>query len=154
MERQQVNQRDVERLEPEERQTLHDSLMFRFDAYLRPGESLTVDAERSDEYVYNQVVLESADESLRLELETAVLAADQQVEEFADPQEALDLAFEYLKIRLREFFTSDRTERFHVDWRMYEVEGTAVRFRGKLRKPELEERADELLDKHEQEDSA
>lgn len=154
MERQQVNQRDVERLEPEERQTLHDSLMFRFDAYLRPGESLTVDAERSDEYVYNQVVLESADESLRLELETAVLAADQQVEEFADPQEALDLAFEYLKVRLREFFTSDRTERFHVDWRMYEVEGTAVRFRGKLRKPELEERADELLDQDEQEDSA
>lgn len=146
MERDQINQRDVERLAPEERQSLHDSLMFRFDAYLRPGESLTVDAERSAEYVYTQVVLESADETLRLNLEASVLAADQQVEAFADPQEALDLAFEYLKIRLREFFTSDRTERFHVDWRIYEVEGTAVRFRGKLRKPELERRADELLD--------
>jgi hypothetical protein len=146
MERDEVNQREVERLERQERQSLHDSLMFRFDAYLRPGESLTVDAERSDEYVYTQVVLESADETLRLELEASVLAADQQVESFADPQEALDLAFEYLKIRLREFFTGDRQERFHVDWRIYEVEGTAVRFRGELRKPEIEKRADELLD--------
>ena len=143
-----AGQRDVETLTAEEHKRIKNAMMYRFGAYLRPGESIAIDAEKGKEYVFSQLTLGAADGSFELELEASVLAADQGVEEFAEPGDALDLAFEFLKLRLYEFFQTDRTERFHIDWRHYTARNTDVRFRGEMRRPELEERADELLDEH------
>lgn len=142
--------REVEALTADERKRIRDAMMFRFGAYLRPGEDISVEAEKGDEYVYSKLLLESANEGSELELEAAILAADQGGREFGSPQEVLDIAFDFLKIRMLEHFQSDRRERFHVDWRHHEVEGLQIRFRGRLRKPELEERADELLEEYEE----
>lgn len=138
--------REVETLTPDEHKRIKNAMMYRFGAYLRPGESISIDAEKGREYVYSELTLSAADESFELELEAAVLAADQGVDEFEVPGEALDLAFEFLKLRLYEFFQQDRNQRFHIDWQHYTVRQTGVRFRGEIRRPELEERADELLD--------
>ncbi len=142
----QYGDREIETLSADEHNRIQNAMQYRFGAYLRPGESITIDAERGDEYVYSEMVLESADESFHLQLEAAVLAADQGVDEFVRPQEALNLGFELLRRQLYEFFQSNRSERFHVDWRQYTVEQTEVRFRGRIRKPELERRADEMLE--------
>ena len=146
MKKTEAGERRVETFSSDERRRIENAMNFRFNAYLKPGESISVDAEVDDEYIYTELTLEAADESFRLELESAVLAADQGGETFAVPGDALDQAFEFLKLRLYEFFQSSRTERFHIDWRHYTVNQTAVRFRGKMRKPELETRADDLLD--------
>lgn len=138
--------RRVETFSSDERRRIENAMNFRFNAYLKPGEKISVDAEVDDEYIYTELSLEAADDSFRLELEAAVLAADQGGETFPRPGDALDQAFEVLKLRLYEFFQSNRTERFHIDWRHYTVNQTAVRFRGQMRKPELESQADELLD--------
>lgn len=140
--------REVETLTPDEHKRIRNAMMYRFGAYLRPGESISIDAERGREYVYGELQLESADGSFELDLEAAILAADQGVDEFQRPGEALDLAFEVLKLRLYEFFQQDRNERFHIDWRHYTVKQTDVRFRGEVRRPELEDRADDLLEEH------
>lgn len=141
-----AGRREVETLTPEEHKRIKNAMMYRFGAYLRPGESISLDAEKGEEYVFGQLTLSSADGSFELELEASILAADQGVEEFADPSEALDLAFEFLKLRMYEFFQKDRNERFHIDWRHYDARNTDIRFRGEIRRPELEERADDLLD--------
>ncbi|MFB6263165.1 MAG: hypothetical protein ABEL76_05990 [Bradymonadaceae bacterium] len=141
-----IGERNVETLDREERRRIKQAVMFRFEAYLKPGETISVDAEREDEYVYSQLNVEARDDSFELELEAAVLAADQGMETFESPQRQLDVAFEFLKQKLYEFFQSERREQFHPDWRHYTVEARAVRFRGRLRRPELERRADELLD--------
>jgi hypothetical protein len=146
MKRSNIGDRDIETLSADEHQRIAHAMQYRFNAYLRPGESITIDAERDDDYVYSTLAVEAADESFRLELEAAVLAADQGVEEFVHPQEALNLGFELLKRQLYEFFQSNREERFHVDWRQYTIDQTEVRFRGRIHRPELERRADEMLD--------
>jgi hypothetical protein len=146
MEKTEAGERRVETFTADERRRIENAMNFRFNAYLKPGESISVDAEVDDEYIYSELALEAGDESFRLELESAVLAADQGAEVFPRPGDALDQAFEFLKLRLYEFFQSSRTERFHIDWRHYTVNETAVRFRGQMRKPELESRADEMLE--------
>ncbi len=144
----QSGDREVETLTPQEHKRIRNAMMYRFGAYLRPGERLAIDAERGEEYVYSQLLLEAADESFELELQAAILAADQGVDRFQHPGEALDLAFEFLKLRLYDFFQKDRGERFHIDWRHYTVRQTDVRFRGEIRRPALEERADDILDEY------
>lgn len=147
-----TGEREVETLTSDERRRIRNAMEFRFGGYLRPGESISIEAEKDEEYVYSQVVLESADNSLRVELEAAVLAADQGVEVFQDPGEALDLAFEFLKLQLYDYFKQERGERFHVDWRHYTTQQTDVRFRGRVRRPELEQEADEMLEDFEEPD--
>lgn len=148
MKKTKAGERDVETFTSEERRRVENAMNFRFNAYQKPGETISVDAEKGDEYVYTELSLEAPDDSFRLDLEAAVLAADQSQSRFPDPDAILDVAFEFLKLRLYEFFQSERTERFHIDWRHYTVEGTALRFRGRIRKPQLEEKADEWLDEH------
>lgn len=143
-------EREVETLTADERKRIRNAIEFRFEGYLRPGEGLNIEAEKDEEYVFSEITLEAADDSLQVELEAAILAADQGVEEFAEPDEALDLAFEFLKVRLYDYFQKNRSEHFHVDWRHYTVQQTDVRFRGRVRKPELEERADKLLEEGEE----
>lgn len=149
-----AGERDVEALTAEERKRLRNAMMYRFGAYLRPGEDVAVEAEKGEEYVYTKLVLESSGDGERLELEAAILAADQGGEAFGAPGEVLDIAFDFLKIRMQEYFQSERRERFHVDWRHHEVEGLQIRFRGELRRPELEQRADELLEEHDDHEDA
>lgn len=141
----------MELLAPRQKQLIRQALTARFAAFLKPGESLELDAEKSDEYVYGTIVVTSADDSFRLDLEASILAADQQVKALDNPDGFLELALEFLKLQLYEFFRQDREERFHVDWRKYPVEKAVIRFRGQIRKPSLEREADALL---EDEDSA
>ena len=153
MKRTKAGEREVETLTADERKRIKNAMMYRFGAYLRPGERIEIAAEKGTEYVNSELTLEAADNSFRLDLEVAILAADQGVEEFVDPGEALDLGFEFLKLRLYEYFKQERNERFHVDWRHYTVRQTDLRFRGQMRRPELEDRADEILDDEELEEA-
>lgn len=139
--------RQVDKLAPRQRQLIRQALVARFGAFLKPGESIDIDAEKSDEYVYARVEVASADETFKLGVEAAVLAADQERLERLDPPERfLELTIEFLKLQVYEFFRRDRDERFHVDWRLYPVDTATIRFRGQVRRPELERRADALLD--------
>lgn len=139
-------ERDVELLAPRQKQLIRQALTARFAAFLKPGESLQIDAEKSAEYVYGTIVVTSADDSFRLDLEASILAADQKAEKLDNPERFLELSIEFLKLQLYEFFRQDRQERFHIDWRLYPVEKATIRFRGQIRKPSLEREADELLD--------
>jgi hypothetical protein len=137
--------REVELLAPRQKQLIRQALTARFSAFLKPGEALRIDAERSQDYVYATVAVTSADDSFRLDLEAAITAADQKVEALDDPDASLELAIEFLKLQLYEFFRQDRQERFHIDWRLYPVERATIRLRGEIRKPSLEQRADQML---------
>lgn len=139
-------ERQVELLAPRQKQLIRQALTTRFSAFLKPGEGLEVDAERSEDYVYGTIAVTSADDAFRLDVEAAILAADQSQKVFDDPDAYLELALEFLKLKLYDFFRQDRKERFHVDWRLYPVEKATIRFRGQIRKPSLEQAADDLLD--------
>lgn len=139
-------ERDVVVLAPRQKQLIRQALTARFSAFLKPGEALEVDAEKSDDYVYGTIAVTSADDSFRLDLEGSILAADQKMEKLDNPDAFLELALEFLKLQLYEYFRQDRQERFHIDWRLYPVEKATIRFRGQIRKPGLEREADELLE--------
>jgi hypothetical protein len=147
-------EREVELLAPRQKQLIRQALTARFSAFLKPGESLELDAEQSEDYVYGTIAVTSADESFRLDLEASILAADQKVEKLDSPERFLELALEFLKLQLYEFFRQDRQERFHVDWRLYPVEKATIRFRGQIRKPSLEREADALLGEEDSETPA
>ncbi len=137
---------NVELLAARQKQLIREALTTRFAAFLKPGERLEVDAEKADEYVYGTIKVTTADDSFRLDVEAAILAADQHEAKLDEPERYLELALEFLKLQLYEFFRQDRQERFHIDWRIYPVEKASIRFRGQIRKPSLERGADELLD--------
>ena len=139
-------ERDTELLSGRQKQLIRQALTARFSAFLKPGESLEVDAEKSADYVYGTITVTSADKSFRLDIEAAILAADQATGELGEPDAYLELALEFLKLQLYEFFRQDRQERFHIDWRLYPTEKATIRFKGQIRKPTLEHEADELLD--------
>ncbi|QDG54600.1 hypothetical protein FIV42_28795 [Persicimonas caeni] len=147
-------EREVELLAPRQKQLIRQALTARFSAFLKPGESLELDAEQSEDYVYGTIAVTSADESFRLDLEASILAADQKAEKLDSPERFLELALEFLKLQLYEFFRQDRQERFHVDWRLYPVEKATIRFRGQIRKPSLEREADALLGEEDSETPA
>lgn len=140
------DERDVVLLAPRQKQLIRQALTARFSAFLKPGESLELDAEKSDDYVYGTIAVTSADKSFRLDLEASILAADQKQEKLDNPDGFLELTLEFLKLQLYEYFRQDRQERFHIDWRLYPVEKATIRFRGQIRKPSLEREADELLE--------
>jgi hypothetical protein len=140
---------NVELLSGRRKQLIRQTLVSRFGAFLKPGERLEVDAEKSDEYVYATLAVEAADRTFRVEVEGSVLAADQGDEELIAQEQMLELVIEFLKMQLYEFFRSDREERFHVDWRKYPTDRATIRFRGQVTRPALEEQADELLDESE-----
>jgi hypothetical protein len=127
------------------RKLIREALTTRFAAFLKPGERLDIDAEQSDEYVWATIRVTTVDESFQLDVEASILAADQNESTLSEPARYLELAIEFLKLQLYEFFRQDRDERFHVDWRIYPVEKVTVRFRGRMRMPSLERDADELL---------
>lgn len=137
---------DVELLSGRRKELIRQTLISRFGAFLKPGERLEIDAEKSSEYVYATLAVEAADRTFRVEVKGSILAADHGEEELIVQDQMLELLIEFLKMQLYEFFRSDREERFHVDWRKYPVERAEIRFRGQVTRPALEEKADELLD--------
>ena len=137
---------DVELLSGRRKQLIRQTLISRFGAFLKPGERLSIDAEKASDYVFAGLSVEAADRTFRVEVEGALLAADHGEDTLDGPEEKLELVIEFLKMQLYEFFRSDREERFHIDWRKYPVERGTVRFKGQITRPALEERADELLD--------
>lgn len=139
-------EREVQKVAPRERMKLEQALMGRFAAYLRPGESLTLDAEKAADFVFVQLELAAADKSFELTLEAAILSQDQGEEALDDPQAHVELALEFLKMQLYEYFRSDRAQRFHIDWQLYPVERATIRFHGELRRPKLDAQADRMLD--------
>lgn len=127
----------------------------RFRAYFRPGERLRLTVEDEQDFVYAQLSMSSPDESFRLDLEAAMIVQDQD-HRFVDATTSrgrLLGAIEFLAGRLEEYFRSQRQLRFHIDWRLYPFQESTVRFRGRLRHPELEERATDLLADDDQERS-
>lgn len=127
------------------RQLVRQALTQRFSAFLKPGESLDIEAEYSVEYVWARIRLARVDESFQLDVEASILQADQKGEEAWDAKRFLELAIEFLKLQLYEFFRQDRDERFHIDWRIYPIEAVDVRFRGLITRPSVERDADAIL---------
>lgn len=126
---------------------IQKAMQSRFRAYLRPGERLRVQIEREKDFVYAQMIVEMPDGSYHLDIEAAVIVQDQEFEvtQVLVPEERLELAFEFLRGQLHDYFRQNRVNRFHADWRIYPFEGTKIRFRGRLTQPGLERLADELL---------
>ena len=131
-------------LSPKERLRRARALERDYEAFLAPGERLLVHAEHTPEFVYAQLILERADRLLRLDLEAAFMTQD--APELPPAAEALELLMEHLRLQLYEYFRSDRTERFHADWRVYPVQGYMLRARGAQSSPGLEASADALLE--------
>ena len=120
----------------------------RLRAYFRPGEKLRLTVEDDEDFVYAQMALLLPDESFRLDLEAAMIIQDQD-RRFVDNTSSrtrLLGAIEFLSEQIESYFRSQRDLRFHVDWRLYPYNASTVRFRGRERRPELEERATELLE--------
>ncbi len=121
-----------------------------YEAFLAPGERLSVEGAATEEYVHAQLSLRSADRSTQLDVE-AVIMPKQDLkawQEHLGDKEFMDLLFGFLRVQLYEFFRQDRSLRFHVDWRLFPFEGYTVRFRGAFKRPELIDQADALLEQH------
>lgn len=134
----------VQPIGKEERQKVFAAFTATFGARLKPGESLDVDVERTEDHGHAGLSLAAADESMQVEMEAAVLADDEHEEE-PTPEERFEYAVEFLGIMFAEFLDDREAIRFHDDWRIYEMKGTLVRFRGQLRKPGIESLADAWL---------
>ncbi len=120
-----------------------------YEAFLAPGERFAVHGEVGEEYIWAEVVLRAADDSFKLELEAAMSASDLALNQMLpqEPQRGLEVLFDFLRLQLYEFFRSDRRERFHVDWRLYDLGPVRkVRFRAQQSRPELERKADRILE--------
>lgn len=124
---------------------LRDALSIRYGAKLRPGEVLTVDAERSAEQCWARIEIALADNSYQLEVEAAAVPDDVSAESSWDPVAAFELVLDLLDAQLDEYFDGDRFARWHEDWRIYEFEGSHLRFRGREARPDLEALADAWL---------
>ncbi|MBA2663465.1 MAG: hypothetical protein H0U74_14350 [Bradymonadaceae bacterium] len=126
---------------------IEKAMLARFRAYLKPGERLRASIEKDKDFVYAQLVVALPDQSFRLDLEAAVVVQDQDfdVVQAIGPEERIELAFEFLRTQLHDYFRHNRVNRFHLDWRIYPFETTRMRFRGRLQSPDLEAMANELL---------
>ncbi len=121
---------------------LRDALLTKYGSYLKPGESLSIDAERTVEHSWASIVLERG-QDLRVELEAAALPAD--TDRVWDANSELENVLDFLDVNLEEFFEEDRHARWHDDWRQYDYHDSVLRFRGSIVKPGLEALADEWL---------
>ncbi len=123
-------------------------LKTRLRAFFRPGEKIRLSVEDEQDYVYAQLSLIMPGESFQMELEAAIIAQDQDrlFLDATDSRARMLGAIEFLSEKLESYFRSQRHLRFHVDWRLYPFEAATVRFRGRERHPELEDKATELIE--------
>ncbi|MEC9398705.1 MAG: hypothetical protein VX475_13845 [Myxococcota bacterium] len=150
----QIERRDPQlRLAPADRLALSRAMTRDHEAFLAPGERFAIDAEvgqpgpnGAPEYVWAQLLLGTPDDTFRLEVEGAMVPADQPPEQsFPEGRDAISELLAFLRLQVYEFFRLDRQLRFHDDWRLQPFQGKTLRFRGAVRYPGLDERADELL---------
>ena len=127
----------------EEIRVLNDALTARHGRSLRAGEGIALDAVRTAEHTLMTVVLSAADNTLRLELQAAILPDDDHP---SVPGDELMTAADFLDAMLDEYFVNERLTRFHHDWRVYEFDGSLVRFRGEETNPSVEALADAWLE--------
>lgn len=139
------SKKKVQPVSKEERQKIFSAFTATFGARLRPGESLGVEVERTDEHGLVSLTLETTDETLKVEIEAAVLADDDHPEE-PSPEDRFEKAVEFVGAMFAEFLDDREAMRLHDDWRVYEFGDVMVRFRGRLRKPGLESLADAWLE--------
>lgn len=131
---------------------IEQRLRTRFRAFFRPGEKIRLSVEDEEDFVYGRLSMTVPGESFHLDLEAAIIVQDQDrlfLEQTTSRTRLLG-AIEFLSERLDEYFRSQRSLRFHIDWRLYPFNAATVRFRGRQRHPELEDRADELLEDDEE----
>lgn len=143
-----VTERALRRIERE--------LKTRLRAFFRPGERLRLSVEDEEDFVHARLSVRLPDESVSLDLEAAVIVQDQDPRflKATTSRKRMLGAIEFLSEKLEEYFRSQRQHRFHVDWRLYAFDAATVRFRGRRRRPQLEKRADELLEDQERENSS
>ncbi len=127
----------------DERKRINQATATKYSLNLQPGESLELDVERDAEHGNVRVTLTNNDDTLRVELEAAVLSSD---EHLAPPsiEERLYVAIDFVDAMLESYF-EDRDTRYHSDWRIYDFEHAQVRFRGSITRPNLEALADAWL---------
>lgn len=133
-------------LEPKEVARINEALIAKYGVKLEPGESLSLDIERSSEHAHAQLTLSNADDTFRLELEAAILESDETEGSEVVPSARHLIAVDFLDAILEEYFSEDRHANFHDDWRVLEFETTNVRFRGGERRPSIEAMADAWLE--------
>ena len=124
---------------------IRDALSVRYGLKLEAGELLAVDAERTKEQCWSRVEISKADGSYLLEVECASLPSDAASSKSWTPIAAFDVVVDFLDSQLFEYFEDGRFARWHDDWRLYELDGHTVRFRGRESRPDLEALADQWL---------
>ncbi len=126
----------------QERQLIEAAMAERLEGALEPGESLSVEGESGPESVQARFVLAGGPSKARLLLEARVdlraarLPAD----------DARDVALDALDLILLEYLESERSLRFSGVEEERELNGVTVFVRADRSFPELEARADALLD--------
>ena len=117
-----------------------------FEAFLAPGERVSLQVEVAPEFELAQLVLARPDGSMTLTLEAARLQEDttRALREMPT-DDAIELLLAFLRVQLYEYFRSDRVARFHEDWTQYLHMQETIRFRGELRSPALDAATQELL---------
>lgn len=127
---------------------IEQKIKTRLRAFFKPGERIALSVEDEEDFVHARLSLVLPDESHRLDLEAAVIVQDQDrlfVQNTTSRARLLG-AIEFLSGKLEEYFRANRQLRFHVDWRLYGFDAATVRFRGRQRRPTLEQQADALLE--------
>ncbi len=137
--------KNIKPVSDKEMALFREALIARFASELKPGETLLSNASRDAAHSIFAIIVQSSDDSFRLELESALLA-ENNLEITAEDR--LFLALDFIENQLQGFF-DDRFLRFHDDWRVYDFKGGEIRFRGAQTNPELEALADQWLEKGE-----
>ncbi len=124
---------------------LRDAVSARYGLKLRPGEAMTIDASRAPDTAWARIEISTIDDSFDLVVECAALKSDVLDGDTWSETAALTDVLDLLDAQLDEFFENERLAHFHDDWRLYEFEGTQLRFRGRSGRPNLEALADQWL---------
>ncbi len=138
-------QKEVKPISDKEMALFREALIARFASELKPGETLLSTATRDSEHSIFALIIQSSDNSFRLEMEAALLAKDN---EDISAEDRLLISLDFLEQQLEGFF-DDRLVRFHDDWRIYDFKDGEIRFRGAQTNPELEALADQWIEKGE-----
>ena len=139
------SKQDVTPLSAKELGKVRDAISSQFGHYLKPGETLTVDAERDNKQCWARLEIGTADDSFSLELEAAALPSDAPFDAKWDAEARFDDVVDMLDAQLADYFENERHALFHDDWRIYDFEGAVLRFRGRESRPALESLADAWL---------
>lgn len=141
-----AKKKELPQLEDKEIARINQALIAKYGVQLKPGESLSLDVERSHEHAHATLTLSNADDTFRLELEAALLESDETDQTEVVPSGRHLIAVDFIDTVLDEYFAEDRHGVFHEDWRMMEFESALVRFRGRDRRPQIEAMADAWLE--------